>query len=319
MVHDPSDVAHHRLGRHGAVRDDLRHPVRAVALGDVFDNLVAPLHAEVDVEVRQRDAFGIEETLEQQVVLDGIELGDAETPGHQRPGAAAAARPDRDAVVLGPLNEIRHDQEVPGKTHLGDGGQLQFQTRGINGATGFAFILRHRLPSCFQALLRLPAQQGIDRHSLRHRVGRQVIFSKLKTQIAATRDFNRVLDRLGDVLEQIGHLLAASEILLCRVAPRPAGIGQHAAVLDADPHLVRIEIIRLQEHHMIRRHHRQGQAAREVHGGMIVIFLKRLAGTLQLQIKTAGEPLLINARQHRSLRRVAGQQHLADFALDRAR
>jgi hypothetical protein len=52
-------VAHHRLGRHGAVGDDLRDTVAPVLLGDVVDDTIAAVHAEVDVEVRHRDAFGV--------------------------------------------------------------------------------------------------------------------------------------------------------------------------------------------------------------------------------------------------------------------
>ena len=44
--------------------DDLRHPVAAVFLLDVGDDLVAPRFAEVDVEVGHRHAFGVQEALE---------------------------------------------------------------------------------------------------------------------------------------------------------------------------------------------------------------------------------------------------------------
>ncbi len=65
--HAPA-VAHHRLGGHGAVGDDLADPVAAVLARDVVDHLVAAVHAEVDVEVGHRHPFRIQETLEQQVV-----------------------------------------------------------------------------------------------------------------------------------------------------------------------------------------------------------------------------------------------------------
>ena len=70
-------VAHHGLRGHGAVGDDLRHALAPVLAGDVIDDLVAAFHAEVDVEIGHRDALGIQEALEQQVVLERIEVGDA--------------------------------------------------------------------------------------------------------------------------------------------------------------------------------------------------------------------------------------------------
>ena len=44
--------------------------VLAVLLLDVLDDLVAPVHAEVDVEVGHRHALGVQEALEQQLELD---------------------------------------------------------------------------------------------------------------------------------------------------------------------------------------------------------------------------------------------------------
>ena len=49
--HSP-DIAHHGLGRERAVGDDLRDPVAAVFVGDVFDDPIAAFHAEVDVGSR---------------------------------------------------------------------------------------------------------------------------------------------------------------------------------------------------------------------------------------------------------------------------
>ena len=107
-----ADVAQHGARLQLAVRDDLRDAVGAVLVLHVADHLVAAVLAEVDVEVRHRHALGIEEPLEQQAEAQRIEIGDGERPGDDRAGARAAARPDRNAVGLGPLDEVGHDQEV---------------------------------------------------------------------------------------------------------------------------------------------------------------------------------------------------------------
>ena len=91
--------------------------VAAVLFLHVADHLVAPLLAEIDVEVRHRDALGIEEALEQEPEADRIEIGDGERIGDERAGAGAAARPDRNALRLRPLDEIGDDQEVAGIFH----------------------------------------------------------------------------------------------------------------------------------------------------------------------------------------------------------
>ncbi|MDZ7768205.1 MAG: hypothetical protein U5K38_03585 [Woeseiaceae bacterium] len=58
-----------RLRCHGAVGDDLRYAIAAIALGHVVDHPVAVFHAEVDIEIGHGYTFRIEEALEQQVVL----------------------------------------------------------------------------------------------------------------------------------------------------------------------------------------------------------------------------------------------------------
>src|SRR5207237_9708151 len=88
---------------------------------------VAPALAEIDVEVGHRYALGIQEALEQEVVAQGVQVGDAERVGDERPGTRAASRADRYAVRFRPVDEIGDDQEVAGKSHLDDGSSLDFE------------------------------------------------------------------------------------------------------------------------------------------------------------------------------------------------
>ena len=115
----PADVAQGGARLQRAEGDDLRDPVRAVAVADVADHLVAPVLAEVDVEVRHRHALGVEEALEQQAEAERIEIGDGEAPGDDRAGARAATRPDRNAVGLRPADEVGDDQEIARETSSG--------------------------------------------------------------------------------------------------------------------------------------------------------------------------------------------------------
>ena len=112
------------LGLDGAVGDDHRHAFVAVLLGDVLDDLGAAAVIEVDVEVGHGDAFGVQEAFEDQPVLQRIQVGDAHGVGDHRPGAGTAAGANADAVVLGPVDEVGHDQEVAGEAHLDDDVQL---------------------------------------------------------------------------------------------------------------------------------------------------------------------------------------------------
>ncbi len=106
---------------------DLPHAVLAVLVLHVRDDLVAPVHAEVDVEVGHAHALGVQEALEQQVVRDGIEVGDPHRVRHDRARARAAPRAHRDAVFLRVPDEVPDDEEVPREVHLRDDVELDLE------------------------------------------------------------------------------------------------------------------------------------------------------------------------------------------------
>ena len=158
----------HAAGQQRSEGDDLRDLLLAVALLHVLDDALAPLDAEIDVEVRHRDAFGIEEALEQQAEPQRIEIGDRERIGDKRARTRTAARPDRNIVVLCPFDEIGDDQEVAGKLHALDDADLEGETVVIIllGKSRRGSV-RRKAPD--QPLLRLPLQLRIFVDRSRHR------------------------------------------------------------------------------------------------------------------------------------------------------
>ena len=123
----PGHVAYHRLGSHGAESNDLADRIATVLVGHVVDHPVTLLHAEIHIEVRHGYPFRVQETFEQQVVANGIQIGNLEGIGHQGTGTGAPPRPHRHFVILAPLNEVGNDQKVAGKSHLVDDIQLEFE------------------------------------------------------------------------------------------------------------------------------------------------------------------------------------------------
>ena len=113
-VHHARHVADDGPRLHRAEGDDLRDVLAAVLARDVLDDLAAAAFAEIDVDVGQRHALGIEEALEDQVVLDRIDVGDPQAIRDEAAGRRAAARPNRDAVFARVADEVPGDQEVPG-------------------------------------------------------------------------------------------------------------------------------------------------------------------------------------------------------------
>ena len=120
----PGRVLDRGLGLDRAERGDLRDLVLAPPLGHVADDLAAPALVEVDVDIGHRDALGVEEPFEDQPVRDRVEVGDAHRVGDQRAGRRATARADRDALALGPLDEVGDHQEVGREAHLDDDAEL---------------------------------------------------------------------------------------------------------------------------------------------------------------------------------------------------
>src|SRR5690606_29108585 len=87
-------------------------------------------------------ALGVEEPLEDEVVGDGVEIGDAQAKRHQRPGAAAAAGTNGDATLLGKVDEVPDDEKVAGEAHFEDDPELVveagFISALVDGVVGFA-------------------------------------------------------------------------------------------------------------------------------------------------------------------------------------
>ena len=63
--HRASNVLDRSLGRHGPERDDLRYVFPAIFPRHVLDHFAAAAHAEIDVDIRIRNALGIQKALEQ--------------------------------------------------------------------------------------------------------------------------------------------------------------------------------------------------------------------------------------------------------------
>ena len=88
-------VAHRGPRLDGGERDDLRHVVVAVALRGVLDHLPAVAGVEVHVDVGHLLAARVQEPFEQEVVLDRVDVDDAQTERHAGSGRAPRPGPTR--------------------------------------------------------------------------------------------------------------------------------------------------------------------------------------------------------------------------------
>ena len=110
-------IAHFPHSGAGPIRDEVAdHPrvLRAVALVDVLDDLLSPLGAEVDVDVRVRRAALVDEPFEQEVVADRVNARDPERVCHDRIRRATSTL-GGNALSLRELHEVPADEEELGK------------------------------------------------------------------------------------------------------------------------------------------------------------------------------------------------------------
>ena len=120
------DVLDSHLGGHRAERHDLGHALLTVLLHAVAQHVGAAVLVEVHIDIGEGDAFGIEETLEQQVVFQRVDIGDLQTVGDHRTGGRATAGSHRHTHFACGADIVPHDQEVTRKSHPLDRAQLVF-------------------------------------------------------------------------------------------------------------------------------------------------------------------------------------------------
>src|SRR5215211_5155046 len=171
---DPSRVPDGGLRADGPERDDLGNVlVAAVLVRDVAHHLRAARDREVYVHIGHVDAVGVQETLEEQRVFQGVQVRDLERVGDDGAGRRTPSGPYRDLPVLRILDEVPHDQEVVRKTHLPDGPQLELQP------AEYLLALRPPTVTLSQAPLALLPQVLVGRVPFRLREVRQTRLAEL--------------------------------------------------------------------------------------------------------------------------------------------
>ena len=225
-AHRASHVFDHAARLELVERRDLSHRLAAVFFADVVDDLVAAIHAEVDVEVGHRDALGVQEALEEQAVRDGVEIGDAHRVRDERSRARAAARPDRDAALFGVADEVPHDEEVSRETHLHDDVNLGLEAllveRLIDDLSEHGELLKAMAEPFARDVREVVA--GVE--AFGHFEVRQHRPAELELEPAAhLGDGHRRCDRLGQLAKAMRHLVGALEVHLRRVVVAGFGLG----------------------------------------------------------------------------------------------
>ena len=74
LVLNPRYISNHRLCGHGTEGDDLRDRFSTIGICHIFDHLIAAIHTEINVKVGHRYTLGIQKSLKQQIVGQGVDI-----------------------------------------------------------------------------------------------------------------------------------------------------------------------------------------------------------------------------------------------------
>ena len=122
-------ILQRHLGSHRTIGDDVRHLLLSILLGHPIEHSATTFVVEVDIDIGQRDTVRVEESLEQQVVLDRVNLRDSQAVCHCRTRCRTTTRayPYAQLLACG-TDKVLHDKEVARETHRLHNVELEAQT-----------------------------------------------------------------------------------------------------------------------------------------------------------------------------------------------
>ena len=326
-VEDAAHVADHGSRLHRVERDDLSDVVAAVLPPDVLDDFAAASFAQIHVDVGHRDAVGVQEALEEEVVPQGVNVRDAERPGDQRSGRGAAARADGNPLVLRVLDEVPHDEEVAREPHLQDDGELPRQA---------LVVLRPRLRRLRTRRERRGTQEALLETLLRELlkvfVGRLVgqgdgVRRDLEARVHddARRHPLRNRGRVPDGLERVGpedvaHFPGVLDVELRVVELHALRVVERLPRADAEEDVLRAGVIARQVVRVVRRDGRDARLLREPEKVRqdLALLGQAVVHDLDEVAVLPEEPLVAQGGCLRT-RVVAGAEALGDLAVQAAR
>ncbi len=227
-------LAHRAAGLQRAHRRHQGHLLGAVGAPHVFEHAVALAAAKVQVDVGQAvprgvGAGGVEKALKEQIVGDGVDVGDAGTVGNQRVGHAAAGV-HRHPCLAGIADDVGHDEKERAVAIAGDGRQFRLQPPAhVGRGLGAVVALQPRAGQPFQRPVGALSPGQLERRPDRIAAG--------QGRSAAGRHLSRAGQGFGQLLacarEPGRHLVRAEPMQVHgRIAAGRQGRGGHRLQAD---------------------------------------------------------------------------------------
>ena len=168
----------------------------------IFNCFFTTFLTKVHVYIRHVHTFGIQKSFKHQIKTHGINIGNHQTPCHNRASPRTTPWPHRYTVVFGPLNKIGHNQKVTRETHLFN--HAQFKQHLI--VIFLLFFGRSALHTDFKTFFGHIRQNFIFRFTLaiKIRESRLFLFGHKGTPAG---NQNRIGQSLRQIRKQFAHLI----------------------------------------------------------------------------------------------------------------
>ena len=274
-IHRAPDIANDAPCCHGSEGDDLHHLILAILTCDIIDDFLSSLEAEVHVNIGHGYALRIQKALEQQRVPDRVKLRDAGAVGYHRARRGASSRAHRNSMLSRPVDVIPDNQEVVDISHFPDDRELiiePFSYRSVIVRIAARKAVVTKLVQICPGII-----------PLRHREVRQLRFAEFNGDIAAIRNFLRIVQSFLCVREELSHLFLALDIELSARIAHPVLIADLFACLNAEKNIVCLRVICKRIMAVIGRDHRNIELPRQLKDPCNGSLLVRIAVILQLQ------------------------------------
>ena len=271
--------------------------------------------AEVHVDIGHAHPFDVQEALEKQVVGQGVQVGDAQRIGDQGAGRRTAPRPHRDAVVLGPVDEVLDDEEIARKAHLPDDVEFEFEPVPV-----FLDVDARHLGQPFgQACAGHVGHDVVEGLAGRGLVDGKMVVPELERKVDALGDLAGVGQGLGHVGEGGGHFLGRAVIEVLGRKAHALGVVHAGGGLDAQQDVVGLGVVGAQVVAVVGGHQRQLEVIGKLDQEIIDRGLLRDAVGLQFQIEPVREQGSVLSGHGHGRVLALFQKLLVDLALEAGR
>ena len=167
------------------------------------NHLIAVTRVKVHIDIGHSDTTRIQESFKQQVVLDRVQVGNAQAIRNCTSSGRSTARTNTNRMVARVANHVPHNQEVRTEAHLFN--SLQFEIESLEHCR-WKFLTPSLLGSLKSEVVQIFA---VGLETCRQLKVWEHRFSKFNLDVCPLRNPQRVAARFWYVSKQPLHLLSA--------------------------------------------------------------------------------------------------------------